>query len=159
MDIKDLQKLDFLLKKINDRTQNVNYKVLFGLNNQFFTGDFIPKIQYTKVLIDDIESLDNHETEINWIPNDSWKELFTSTNDIVNTSDFSKLLKKADNQQSKELLRLLDVTIKKYNFDFDQELPNHIYNLTELNNTYRLDFIKISPKYQFDFISVVPEKK
>lgn len=95
MDIKDLQKLDFLLKKINDRTQNVNYKVLFGLSNQFFTGDFIPKIQYTKVLIDDIESLDNHETEINWIPNDSWKELFTSTNDIVNTSDFSKLLKKS----------------------------------------------------------------
>ncbi|PTI18101.1 hypothetical protein, partial [Staphylococcus xylosus] len=62
MDITYLQKLDFLLKKINSHSKSKEFKIVFSIKNELYTGDFIPTIRNNKVEFKDVNSLDSNDT-------------------------------------------------------------------------------------------------
>lgn len=80
MKLGELQKLDFLLKKINSRTDSVSYKIAFALNKDFFTGDFVPEIEKSSVKITDVTSIEtNSYTNIELEDTENWSKLFENT--------------------------------------------------------------------------------
>ncbi|MDW3867083.1 hypothetical protein ACO1B2_08205 [Staphylococcus saprophyticus] len=159
MNIRELQKLDFLLKKINSHSKSKEFNIVFSINNELYTGDFIPTIIDNKVQLKDVSSLDSSDTINIDIKNfDDWVKITDSPDkNGIFDSDYTKLIKRSNFLQSSEYLRLLDEMLIKYPIEFENPLPTYIYNIKLLNNKLPINFMKIDEDTQFDFVSLVPE--
>ncbi|MEN3089912.1 MAG: hypothetical protein ABC378_08865 [Staphylococcus pseudoxylosus] len=159
MDITYLQKLDFLLKKINSHSKSKEFKIVFSIKNELYTGDFIPTIRDNKVEFKDVSSLDSNDTINIGIKNfNDWKKITDSPDkNGIFDSDYSKLIKRSDFLQSVEYLKLLDEMLIKYPIELESALPPYIYNIKLLNNKSPITFMKIDEDTKFDFISIAPE--
>ena len=58
----------------------MSYKIAFALNNDFFTGDFVPAIEKSSVKITDVTSIEtNSYTNIELEDTENWSKLFENT--------------------------------------------------------------------------------
>ncbi|EHJ08907.1 hypothetical protein [Staphylococcus simiae] len=160
MKIEYLQKLDFLLKKVNNHSQSKSYKILFGLNNKIYTGDFIPKVTYENYIeYKDVDAYNSDEYILISLANiNDWKEI-ANTKPGSNRSSFGKLLDRSAYFSSSDYLQLLDITLKAYPIEFKEPLLPYIFNLKMLNGEIASDFIKVNENTEFDFVSIVPENE
>ncbi|EGQ0326376.1 TPA: hypothetical protein LQO41_001260, partial [Staphylococcus pseudintermedius] len=61
MDIKFLQSLDFLIQKANKERKTKNWNIVFKLNNELFTANFIKDTTSENAVFSSIESDDDKE--------------------------------------------------------------------------------------------------
>lgn len=163
MKIKDLQKLDFLLKRINDDSRSKNFKLVFGLNAQTFSGDLIPKVKRVsnsseyQICFKDLKAYENDvETYINLKNVDDWSSLSTKKQNEF-YSKIETLIRRSNTLNSFEYNFLLNETINNISIDFDDSLPLYIYNIESLTTQLPINFMKVNKDTEFDFVSLVPE--
>lgn len=163
MKISELQKLDFLLKRVNEEKDSENYRIVFGLNNQIYVGDFVPKIvnientNERNIEIKDVTSFESDTNRyINLTNLDNWFALSKRDN-AHGVSRMNLLISTSNNSKSQDYFSLLNYTLESYEFDFDNELPHYIYNVKGLATQLPINFMKIDENTKFDFISIVPE--
>lgn len=157
MKLGELQKLDFLLKKINSRTDSVSYRIAFALNKDFFTGDFVPEIEKSSVKITDVTSIEtNSYTNIELEDTENWSKLFENTSNYFEKY-FDMLVDRSGFKNSSDYFRLLEDTLKNYSFEFSQELPPIIYNVESLTQNLSLHFFRVDENINFDSISIISE--
>lgn len=158
MDIKYLQQLDFLLKKVNNHNDSRNFKIVFELNGEIYSGDFVREIYSNKVRYKNVSAYDvdqNKEIGLkNW---NDWKQISNGTD--WQESDYVKLVKRSKFfKEHHQYLMLLEEITDKYPVEFEEELPSYIYNLERLNgDNPQINFIKVTDNINFGFISLVPQ--
>ncbi|WP_404340593.1 hypothetical protein [Staphylococcus equorum] len=160
MNIRELQKLDFLLKHLESRADVKKYNISFGLNNQVYTGEFVQNHSNTAVKIKDVTNYNSDVFEyINLKDQVAWSKLFKIHNDLIDpeSTDFETVRLRSNTLKSQEYLQLLDVILDKYLICFEDVLPPYIYNVRNLNNKLPISFMKIDKNTEFDFISLMPE--
>lgn len=167
MNLLELQKLDFLLKFINIHQDSKNYKLVFGLNNQIFTGDFIPELYSDdnnityKVKLKDNQNFNNDVYNYISITNDS---IFTELRNVhagYNKSVKTLLINRSKNNNEQEYFDLLFSNYKNLEkrFDFCEQLPTYIYNVKNLSIELPISFLKVDSFEKFDFVSLISEDK
>ncbi|MEX2957011.1 hypothetical protein AB4M78_11310 [Staphylococcus pasteuri] len=160
MKIEYLQKLDFLLKKVNNHNKSKNYKLLFGMNNKIYTGDFIPKITYENFIeYKDVDAYDPEDYSLVGIDNfDEWKTI-ANIKPNSNKSSLGKLIDRSSSLVPSDYFQLLDLTLQNYPIEFEKPLLPYIYNLREIPGKHKFYFVKLDENIEFDFISIVPENE
>ncbi|MEX6322127.1 hypothetical protein [Staphylococcus haemolyticus] len=157
MKLVELQKLDFLLKKVNKRRESKSFKIIFSLNNDFFVGDFIPDIQQTSVKLRDVTSTDIDDYNlINLDDEEVWKKLFEYKYTGYE-NHFEMLVDRSGFKHNSDYFRLLEDTLKNYPFEFSEDLPPIIYNVHNVTQNISLDFFKVDKNINFDSISIISE--
>lgn len=157
MKLVELQKLDFLLKKINSRSDSVSYKIIFALNNDFFVGDFVPEIEKTSVRMKDVTAIEiDSYTKIELKDKKNWNELFKNTSNYFEKY-FDMLVDRSGFKNNSDYFRLLEYTLKNYPFEFSQDLPPIIYNVESLTQNLSLHFFRVDENINFDSISIISE--
>ncbi|OHR85357.1 hypothetical protein HMPREF3239_04100 [Staphylococcus sp. HMSC34C02] len=157
MKLVELQKLDFLLKKVNKRRESKSFKIIFSLNNDFFVGDFIPDIQQTSVKLRDVTSTDIDDYNlINLDDEEIWKKLFEYKYTGYD-NHFEMLVDRSGFKNNSDYFRLLEDTLKNYPFEFSQDLPPIIYNVESLTQNLSLHFFRVDENINFDSISIISE--
>lgn len=160
MNLLELQKLDFLLKKANNHGSNSNkHQIIFEMNGDIYTGDFIPKLIDMNVLIPDIEAFESDQEKVVSLKNkNEWKKIASSNNGSFDDSDLNKIITRSAHKKPLYYFHLVNEISEKYPVEFDTPLPNYIYNIKNLSKELPINIpvIKVSNEFKFDFISIVP---
>ncbi|KTW21962.1 hypothetical protein NS341_08915 [Staphylococcus xylosus] len=163
MNIKDLQKLDFLLKKANKHSHNiVEHKIVFEMNGQIYTGDFIPEIDQMEVKLPDVSAHESDRKKSVALKNkNEWMNISKSETNIFEYSDLYKVISRSDNENKISYFNLVDELSEKYPIDFEDPLPTYLYNPVNLSNSFPIDIkvMKISENTEFGFITIIPKDK
>ncbi|MDW3954653.1 hypothetical protein QI305_05145 [Staphylococcus saprophyticus] len=163
MNITELQRLDFLLKRVNEENDSESYKIVIQMNNEFYSCNFIPNIQKLdntnerKVAFRDFTKNEgDHFTYIDLEDLGTWFKVFERPHGSEH-SDFNLLKKRSVEYESAAYYTYLLNRLNNHDFKFAEELPPYIYNLKSLTSDFKLDFIKINKNTQFEVISLIPE--
>lgn len=172
MDIKYLQKLDFLLKIINSIDGSHKYKLVFGFKGTTYVGDFIPSTDYItpktwnfKIKELDLETLkDTNLKVLQEIPytiiegeNDDWKSIWQNGKGDFFKSDLGKLNEASNQLVDVDYLKLLNTMLDNHDIIFNDSLLPYIYNVKNLINELPINFIKVDEDAEFDFVSLIPK--
>ncbi|MEX6015002.1 hypothetical protein [Mammaliicoccus sciuri] len=162
MNLLELQKIDFLLKKANNHSHNDNpQQLIFSMNGIFYTGDFIPSIDNLKVVLSDVLTFESDTKKVIGLKNENeWKQIAKSDISNFDFSDFKKLISRSSHSDKTYYLQLVIEMSKKYPIEFEETLPNYIYNIKSLSSNPSIDLpiIYVEQNTQFDFISLIPQK-
>lgn len=162
MNLLELQKIDYFLKKANNHSQNFNpHQIVFSLNGNYYTGDFIHKINHMNVVVpvfDTLESDSVREIELKNLS--AWLKISKSKTDVFTDSDFNKLISRSSHENPSYYLQLVIEMYKKYPIEFEETLPSYIYNVKTFSSDPSIEFpiIHVEQNIEFDFISLIPEK-
>ncbi|MCD8878098.1 hypothetical protein [Staphylococcus kloosii] len=163
MNVKDLQKLDFLLKKANIHSHNiVEYKIVFGMHGQVYTGDFIPKIEGKQVKLPDVFTYGNDsEIPVSIKNEQEWSQIAQTENQIFEDSDLYKMINRSDNDNPFRYFFLVDELLEKYPIEFDTHIPSYLYNPKNLSNEFPIEIkiMKLSDELDIEFLTIVPSSK
>ncbi|WP_105978158.1 hypothetical protein [Staphylococcus simulans] len=159
LDIKYMQQLDFFLNVINEANRSKSYMIIFGLYHEEFTGKFIPNYSSREVKLKDLCAIESDEEIIVISENANYSEgIFKRERHFgENDSAFSLLVKRSNDFEPYDYYRLLQHVIKKFPIEFNEDLPNYIYDLKSTNkNTETKEFIEIPKTTTFDYVRIVP---
>ncbi|RIN56342.1 hypothetical protein [Staphylococcus simulans] len=150
MELGYLQKLSYLLERVNQRQESKDFTIVFGLNNNVYIGKFVPKTEGSKIVYKD--------KEINVRQSEQYKKFFEP---FFNDSDFFKIVNCSSHYDSLNYYLLLKTMLEKYPIEFGEKLPPYIYNVKSLNKSVylKLDIMEIPKHTKFDFVSVMPDVK
>ncbi|WP_077700398.1 hypothetical protein [Staphylococcus hominis] len=165
MKLVELQKLDFLLKIINSNSNSKKHKLVFNLNNNLYAGDFIPQItshDYNvtyEVALKMNNEFNNDTYDYVSVTN---RDIFTNLrhkNSVYNKSKLSLLIDRSHENNKQEYFDCLYSNYEglKSEFNFSDDLPSYIYNITCLSTNLPINFLKIDENAVFNFISIIPE--
>ncbi|MDW4211166.1 hypothetical protein QI209_09150 [Staphylococcus saprophyticus] len=170
MKISELQKLDFLLQIVNAHSDSKEFKLVFGLKGNTYSGNFVPDLKtdfalrrfYIKLL--DLSGLsdlheESYEESFKYInvTNNEWKSFTTHYSGELGKTDLGILIKASNRLLSVDYLRLLDEILETYNIEFNDTLPPYIYNVKSLTTQLPINFMKVDKDTDFDFISLVSQ--
>lgn len=162
MNLLELQKIDFFLKKANNYNHNTNnHRIVFGMNGNVYTGDFIPAINDSKVVLPNVLKFESDATKEIGLKNETeWEKIAGSSNVSFEFSDFYKLISRSFHNDQTYYLQLVIELFKKYPIEFEETLPNYIYNVKSFSSNPSIDLpiIHVDQNTQFNFISLIPEK-
>lgn len=166
MNIKELQRLDYLLKRVNEESDSKNYKIVTNINNKFYKMDFVPEVvnfnntNERSVLIRNTELnlIDEYNKYLTVDLKDlgPWYDIFKK-NILNNSSDISLLTQRSNEFEPYAYHQSLIKVLNKHQFNFSQDLPLYVYNLKSLSDDEEFSFFPIEPDAEFDFVSLVPE--
>ena len=172
MKISELQQLDFLLQIVNAHSDSKEFKLVFGLKGNTYSGNFVPSLKtdfnfrrfYIKLLnLSDLADLheESYEESFKYInvKNSEWKQFTTHHSGELGKTDLGILIKASSRLSSVDYLRLLDKTSVYYNIEFSETIPPYIYNVNNLVDKLPINFMKVNEDTKFDFVSLVPEKE
>ncbi|KYH15059.1 hypothetical protein [Staphylococcus kloosii] len=165
MNIKELQKLDFLLKKVNEDSKSKNHKIVVTLNNKFHKVDFVPAIvnlngtdersvSYRNSELKEIEKY-NEFKNIDLTDLDPWLDMFKNPSAFTK-SDISLLVYRSNEFETYAYYESLIKAIDKKKFEFTNDLPSYIYNLESIDGKEQLSFLPIDNITSFEFVSIEP---
>lgn len=169
MKISELQKLDFLLKKMDETKNAKNFKISFELNGQLYSGDFIPELYNLNsdnerfVQLKDVTNPEDDKYKyVKLTDCTPWFNLFKkefSYDKFNGKSTIGYLERRSNNFNSYEYLQLLLVILEddNFKFNFNEELPFYIYNVKSLTNPLPINFMKVNEDTEFEFVSLVPK--
>lgn len=172
MDIKYLQKLDFLLKIINSIDGSHKYKLVFGFKGTTYEGDFIPSTDYItpktwNFKIKELDLKELKDSNLNTLPkipytiiegeNDEWKSIWQNGKGDLFKSDLGKLHEASNILVDHEYLKLLNLMLDNHDIIFNNSLPPYIYNVKSFTSELPINFMKVDEDTEFDFVSLIPE--
>lgn len=166
MDIKDLQKLDFLLKRVNEESESKSYKILVNINNKLYKVDFIPEIvnlnntseRSVAIRKSDLKYIEQYD-EYQYIDLEDlgpWYEILKNRGAFT-PSDISLLKQRSNNFEPYAYYESLIKTLDKHHFNFSKDLPSYVYNIKSLSDNEEFSFFPIKLNTKIDFVSLVTE--
>lgn len=168
MNIEFLQQLDFLLQNVNNESGSKKYSIVFKINNSFYSGNFLYKINKDEIQNPEYKTNGNSNspqigTKVVKVVNyNKWSEI-RSKFEVKNGSILEEMnnleiaVHKSKSEDYFDYFIFLDYLLSKYPIEFDKKLPSYIYNLKKLDTNTPIPFLKVDPNTLFDFISIIPE--
>ncbi|XVL44151.1 hypothetical protein ABLW00_02395 [Staphylococcus equorum] len=105
MKISELQKLDFLLKRVNEENDSKSHKIVIEMNNDFYSCNFIPNTQNLNntnerniPFRDFTENESDHFTYVDLTDLGTWFKIFERPHGSEH-SDFNLLKKEVSNMK------------------------------------------------------------
>ena len=166
MNIRELQKLDFLLKCVNENSKSRDYKIVVCINNKFYKVDFVPEIvnlnstneRSVSIRKSELKQMEKSNEYLNIDLEDlgPWYDIFKNRG-VFTPSDISLLVSRSIEFEPyayyESLIRLLD----KLQFKFTKDLPLYVYNLKSLSDQEEISFFPIDLHTEFSYVSLEPE--
>lgn len=165
MNIRELQKLDFLLKCVNENSKSRDYKIVVCINNKFYKVDFVPEIvnlnstneRSVSIRKSELKQMEKSNEYLNIGLEDlgPWYDIFKNRG-VFTPSDISLLVSRSIEFEPyayyESLIRLLD----KLQFKFTKDLPLYVYNLKSLSDQEEISFFPIDLHTEFSYVSLEP---
>lgn len=153
MDINYLQKLDLLLKVANKNSAGTNYKIVFGLNGQTYTGDFFVEVSDSKATLLEFDcKCEISKSKIGF-------KQGTGIYDIHVSDEMDCISYQNEHITAPSAyLQLLKSKFDIDNLELSKKIPPYIFNVKNLTSNIVLPFFELDNNTQFDFISIIPEK-
>ncbi|MDG4944611.1 MULTISPECIES: hypothetical protein [Staphylococcus] len=153
MDIKFLQSLDFLIQKANKEYPTKNWKIVFELNNELFTANFIKATTNESAVFNSVESDDERE-KIPLMSNDSFNTLRSNVFEEVPLKKITRYLETKD---SFDIYRLLKSYVEKFDVDSSQ-LDNFAFDVKNLKTGEFFPFIEIDESSKVQFVTLANDE-
>lgn len=154
MDIKFLQSLDFLIQKANKEQTTKNWKIVFELNNELFTANFIKATTNESAVFSSIES-DDEKEKTPLMTEKSYRKL-RAGNDFEEVP-LKKIIRYLETKDSFDIYRLLKSSIEKFGVDSSQ-LDNFAFNVKNLKTGECFPFIEINESSKVQFVTLVTDE-
>ncbi|EGQ0322111.1 hypothetical protein HLE61_002223 [Staphylococcus pseudintermedius] len=156
MDIKSLQSLDFLIQKANKERKTKNWNIVFKLNNELFTANFIKDTTSENAVFSSIESDDDKE-KIALLSINSYRKLRTGNDFEGLETPLKKIIRYLENKDSFDVYRLLKFYIEKFDVDSAQ-LDNFAFNVKNLKTGEYFSFIEIDESSRVQFVTLATDE-
>lgn len=156
MDIRFLQCLDFLIQKAKKECSTKNWNIVFELNNELLTANFINDTNNGNVVFSNIES-DDEIDKIPLMSEESYRQL-RSGNDFAGIeTPLKKIIRYLENRNSFDVYRLLKSYIEKFEVDSSQ-LDNFAFDVKNLKNGEYFPFIEINNSSKVQFVTLATDE-
>lgn len=156
MDINFLQSLDFLIQKANKEKAKKNWNIIFKLEKELFTADFIDKTNHEKATFKSVYS-DNENVEIPLLSKKSFDKFRTGKNYADSESPLKRAIHYLNNENSFEIYRLLKLYIDEFSVDSSQ-LDNFAFNVKNLTTGETFPFIEINESSKVQFVTLATDE-
>ncbi|MEM5397302.1 hypothetical protein [Staphylococcus gallinarum] len=154
MDINFLQSLDFLIQKANKEYPTKNWNIVFELNNELFTANFIKDTVNENAVFSSTESDDDKE-KVPLMTEKSYHKLRAS-NDFEEVP-LKKIIRYLESKDSFDIYRLLKSNIEKFGVDSSQ-LDNFAFDVKNLKTGESFPFIEVSNSSTVQFVTLATDK-
>lgn len=155
MDINFLQSLDFLIQKVNKNYPTKSWNIVFKLNDELLTANFINDTSNGNVVFSSIES-DGDSEKISLMTERLHHEL-RSKNDFNGEIPLQKLIRYFDSKGSFDIYRLLKSYIEKFQIDASK-LDNFAFNVKNLKTGETFPFLEFDESSKIQFVTLVTDE-
>ncbi|WP_415425749.1 hypothetical protein [Staphylococcus borealis] len=156
MDINFLQCLDFLIQKANKEYSTKNWNIVFELNNELLTANFINNTNTRNVVFNNLES-DDEVDKIPLMSEESYRQLRSGNDFIGIETPLKKIIRYLENKESFDVYRLLKSYIEKFEVDSSQ-LDNFAFDVKNLKTGETYPFIEVSNSSKVQFVTLVNDE-
>ncbi|MEK4169404.1 hypothetical protein NST64_08670 [Staphylococcus sp. FSL W8-1268] len=156
MDIKFLQSLDFLIQKANKEHVTKNWNIVFELNNELLTANFIKDTASQNAVFSSIKSDDDKE-KIPLMTERLYRKLRSGNEFEGLESPLKKIIRYLENKNAFDVYRLLKFYIGQFEVDSSQ-LDNFAFNVKNLKTGEDFPFIEIDESSKVQFVTLVTDE-
>ncbi|BGE82844.1 hypothetical protein [Staphylococcus petrasii] len=156
MDIKFLQCLDFLIQKANKEDSTKNWNIVFELNKELLTANFINDTNSRNVVFNNLES-DDEVDKIPLMSEESYRQLRSGNDFIGIETPLKKIIRYLESKESFDVYRLLKSYIEKFEVDSSQ-LDNFAFDVKNLKTGETYPFIEVSNSSKVQFVTLVNDE-
>ncbi|MGX0035761.1 hypothetical protein ACUW9N_000907 [Staphylococcus auricularis] len=156
MDINFLQSLDFLIQKANKEYPTKNWNIVFELNNELLTANFINDTNSRNVVFFNLES-DDEVDKIPLMSEESYRQLRSGNDFIGIETPLKKIIRYLENKESFDVYRLLKSYIEKFEVDSSQ-LDNFAFDVKNLKTGETFPFIEVNNSSKVQFVTLVTDE-
>lgn len=156
MDIKFLQSLDFLIQKANKEHVTKNWNIVFELNNELLTANFIKDTANQNAVFSSIKSDDDKE-KIPLMSEKLYRKLRAGNDFEGFETPLKKIIRYLENKESFDVYRLLKSYIEKFEVDSSQ-LDNFAFDVKNLKTGETYPFIEVSNSSKVQFVTLVNDE-
>lgn len=156
MDINFLQSLDFLIQKANKEYPTKNWNIVFELNNELLTANFINDTNSRNVVFNNLES-DDEVDKIPLMSEESYRQLRSGNDFIGIETPLKKIIRYLENKESFDVYRLLKSYIEKFEVDSSQ-LDNFAFDVKNLKTGETFPFIEVNNSSKVQFVTLVTDE-
>ncbi|WP_150887903.1 hypothetical protein [Staphylococcus auricularis] len=156
MDINFLQSLDFLIQKANKEYPTKNWNIVFELNSELLTANFINDTNSRNVVFNNLES-DDEVDKISLMSEESYRQLRSGNDFIGIETPLKKIIRYLENKESFDVYRLLKSYIEKFEVDSSQ-LDNFAFDVKNLKTGETFPFIEVNNSSKVQFVTLVTDE-
>ena len=156
MDINFLQSLDFLIQKANKENVTKNWNIVFELNNELFTANFIKDTLNENAVFISIESEDEKEN-ISLMSENQYRKLRSDNNFAGIKSPLKKIVRYLENKDSFNIYRLLKFYIGQFDVD-SSKLDNYDFDVKNVKTGETYPFIEINESSKVQFVTLATDE-
>ena len=156
MDINFLQSLDFLIQKANKEYPTKNWNIVFELNSELLTANFINDTNSRNVVFNNLES-DDEVDKIPLMSEESYRQLRSGNDFIGIETPLKKIIRYLENKESFDVYRLLKSYIEKFEVDSSQ-LDNFAFDVKNLKTGETFPFIEVNNSSKVQFVTLVTDE-
>ncbi|WP_145452870.1 hypothetical protein [Staphylococcus hominis] len=156
MDIKFLQSLDFLIQKANKEHVTKNWNIVFELNNELLTANFIKDTANQNAVFSSIKSDDDKE-KVPLMTEKSHRKLRSGNEFEGLEPPLKKIIRYLENKNAFDIYRLLKFYIGQFEVDSSQ-LDNFAFNVKNLKTGEDFPFIEIDESSKVQFVTLVTDE-
>lgn len=156
MDIKFLQSLDFLIQKANKEHVTKNWNIVFELNNELLTANFIKDTANQNAVFSSIKSDDDKE-KIPLMTESSHRKLRSGNEFEGLETPLKKIIRYLENKNAFDIYRLLKFYIGQFEVDSSQ-LDNFAFNVKNLKTGEDFPFIEIDESSKVQFVTLATDE-
>lgn len=154
MNINFLQSLDFLIQKANKDYPTKNWNIVFKLNDELFTANFIKDTVNENAIFSSIESDDDKE-KIPLMTEKLYHEL-RAGNEFAE-APLKKIIRYLESKNSFDIYRLLKFYLEKFSVDSSQ-LNNFAFDVKNLKTGETYPFIEINESSKVQFVTLATDE-
>ena len=156
MDINFLQSLDFLIQKANKESPTKNWNIVFDLNNELLTANFINDTNSRNVIFNNLES-DDEIDKIPLMSEKSYRQLRSGDDFMGIEAPLKKLIRYLDTKSSFDIYRLLKSYIDDFEID-STKLDNYAFNVKNLKSGNFFKFLEFDNSSELQFVTLVTDE-
>lgn len=156
MDIKFLQSLDFLIQKANKQCQTKNWNIVFELNNELFTANFIKDTFNENAIFSSVKS-DDEVDKIPLMSEESHRRLRSGDEFMGIEIPLKKIVRYLDTKSSFDVYRLLKEYINKFEVN-SSNLDSFAFDVKNLKTGECFPFIEIDKSSKIQFVTLVTDE-
>lgn len=156
MDIKFLQSLDFLIQKANKQCQTKKWNIVFELNNELFTANFIEDTFKENAIFSSVNS-DDEVDKIPLMSEGSHRRLLSGDEFMEIEIPLKKIVRYLDTKSSFDVYRLLKEYVNKFEVN-SSKLDSFAFDVKNLKTGECFPFIEIDESSKIQFVTLVTDE-
>ncbi|UXR79025.1 hypothetical protein [Staphylococcus sp. IVB6227] len=157
MDIKFLQSLDFLIQTADKNPETEKLSIVFELNKELFTANFIKGSSRENAIFNSIKSYEDEEETIPLMSAISYRKLSIGDNSEGVEAPLKKIARYLETKDSFDTYRLLKFYIKKFDIGSPQ-LGNFAFNVKNLKTGEYFPFVEFGESSRVQFVTLATDE-